>query len=95
MADNALMRHRRMQETQRAFADQFDRPTPQDYPVVERGNTGTFTSSMLPIATYANGQTGLAWPGIIAEGQQIRPREWLIRSMTSTACTASQPRLTL
>lgn len=41
------------------LAAQFDRETPQDAAVTER-------AGLFPLATYANGQTGLAWPGIIA-----------------------------
>lgn len=42
------------------MADQFDRPTPQDEPVKER-------AGMFPLGTYANGQTGIAWPGFVAQ----------------------------
>ncbi len=42
------------------MANQYDRPTPQDGPVTER-------AGLLPLGTYANGQTGLAWPGFVAQ----------------------------
>lgn len=42
------------------MANQFDRPTPQDGPVAER-------AGLLPLGTYANGQTGIAWPGFVAQ----------------------------
>ena len=45
-------------QTKQRFADQFNRSTPQDYDVAER-------ASLLPLALYANGQTGLAWPGMV------------------------------
>lgn len=41
------------------LAAQFDRETPQDAAVIER-------AGLFPLGTYANGQTGPAWPGIIA-----------------------------
>ena len=41
------------------MAQQYDRETPQDAPVTDR-------AGLFPLATYANGQTGIAWPGIIA-----------------------------
>ena len=41
------------------LAAQFDRETPQDAPVTER-------AGLFPLGTYANGQTGPAWPGLIA-----------------------------
>lgn len=41
------------------MAYQYDRETPQDAAVTER-------AGLFPLATYANGQTGPAWPGIIA-----------------------------
>lgn len=53
----------RRRATGAAMAGQFDRPTPQDTEVVERG-------AIAPFGTYANGQTGLAWPGLIAEPVQ-------------------------
>jgi len=45
------------------MANQYDRPTPQDGPVTER-------AGLFPLGTYANGQTGLAWPGFVAEPVQ-------------------------
>ena len=42
------------------MAAQFDRPTPQDTAVVERGG-------LLPFGTYANGMTGPAIPGFITQ----------------------------
>lgn len=45
------------------FAGQFNRQTPQDSDVVERG-------SILPFATYANGMTGLAWPSLVTDAAQ-------------------------
>lgn len=42
------------------MANQYDRPTPQDGPVTER-------AGILPLGTYANGQTGIAWPGFVAQ----------------------------
>jgi hypothetical protein len=41
------------------MAYQYDRETPQDAAVTER-------AGLFPLATYANGQTGPAWPGLIA-----------------------------
>jgi len=41
------------------LAYQYDRETPQDAPVTER-------AGLFPLGTYANGQTGIAWPGIVA-----------------------------
>jgi hypothetical protein len=55
MTYNALSRYR---QAKQRFAEQFDRPTPQDYDVTER-------ASILPLAQYGNGQTGLAWPGMV------------------------------
>lgn len=46
--------------TNALMADQYNRPTPQDGPVTERAD-------MFPLGTYANGQTGIAWPGFIAQ----------------------------
>lgn len=46
--------------TNALMADQYNRPTPQDGPVTER-------AGMFPLGTYANGQTGIAWPGFIAQ----------------------------
>lgn len=42
------------------MADQFDRPTPQDGPLTER-------AGLAPFGIYANGQTGVALPGLIAQ----------------------------
>lgn len=42
------------------MAEQFNRMTPQDSAVTDR-------ASLLPLGTYANGQTGIAWPGLIAQ----------------------------
>jgi len=42
------------------MAQQYDRTTPQDTTVVER-------AGLLPIGTYANGMTGIAFPGFIAD----------------------------
>lgn len=42
------------------MAEQYNRMTPQDSAVTDR-------ASILPLGTYANGQTGIAWPGIIAQ----------------------------
>jgi hypothetical protein len=41
------------------LAYQYDRETPQDAAVTER-------AGLFPLGTYANGQTGIAWPGIVA-----------------------------
>lgn len=41
------------------MAYQYDRETPQDAAVTER-------AGLFPLGTYANGQTGPAWPGLIA-----------------------------
>lgn len=46
--------------TSALMADQYNRPTPQDGPVTER-------AGMFPLGTYANGQTGIAWPGFVAQ----------------------------
>lgn len=51
---------RRRRLTNMLMAQQFDRATPHDGGVVERG-------TIAPVGTYENGQTGLAWPGLIAE----------------------------
>lgn len=42
------------------MAAQYDGPTPQDTTVTER-------AGLLPIGTYANGMTGLAFPGFLAD----------------------------
>lgn len=60
---DGLTPHQRYRQSKGLMPDQFDRPTPQDGPVTER-------AGMFPLGTYANGQTGLAWPGIIAEPVQ-------------------------
>lgn len=46
--------------TARLMTEQYDRPTPQDTTVTER-------AGLLPLGTYANGMTGLAFPGFIAD----------------------------
>jgi hypothetical protein len=51
---------RRRRATNAILAAQYDRTTPQDTTVVER-------AGLLPIGTYANGMTGLAWPGFIVD----------------------------
>lgn len=55
-----LTPHQRMLLSKQLMGEQFNRETPQDYPVADR-------SSLLPLATYGNGHTGLAFPGFIAE----------------------------
>ena len=45
---------------QQLMAGQFDRPTTEEAPLQQRG-------SVLPFGQYAGGQTGVAWPGLIAE----------------------------
>ncbi len=55
--------HRNMLMSKMLMAGQYDRSTPQDTTVTERG-------AIAPFGTYANGQTGLAWPGILAEPVQ-------------------------
>ena len=50
----------RRRRTAGLMAAQFDRPTPQDTAVVERGG-------LLPFGTYANGMTGPAIPGFITQ----------------------------
>ena len=60
MAMLGLTPHQRMRAGQAAVASQYDRATPQDSMPVERG-------SIVPLATYANGMTGPALPGIITE----------------------------
>jgi hypothetical protein len=42
------------------MTEQFNRPTPQDTEVVERGG-------LLPVGTYANGMSGPALPGFITQ----------------------------
>lgn len=42
------------------MAEQYNRPTPQDTEVVERGG-------LLPVGTYANGMSGPALPGFITQ----------------------------
>ena len=51
---------RRRRALNAMVAAQYDRPTPQDTTVTER-------AGLLPIGTYANGMTGLAFPGFIAD----------------------------
>jgi hypothetical protein len=51
---------RRRRAVNAMVAAQYDRPTPQDTTVTER-------AGLLPIGTYANGMTGLAFPGFIAD----------------------------
>lgn len=61
LADVLLQRpsHRRYKDSARAVATSFDRPVPHDSDIVER-------AGLLPLGTYANGMTGVAWPGFIA-----------------------------
>jgi hypothetical protein len=58
--NNLLSPDARRRLSNALMASQYDRPTPQDGPVIER-------AGMFPLATYANGQTGIAWPGFIAQ----------------------------
>jgi hypothetical protein len=58
--NNLLSPDARRRLSNALMASQFDRPTPQDSPVTER-------AGMFPLATYANGQTGIAWPGFVAQ----------------------------
>lgn len=50
----------RRRESNQMMAEQYNRPTPQDGPVIDR-------AGLLPLGTYANGQTGIAWPGFVAQ----------------------------
>lgn len=52
--------HQRYRATKNALAAQFDRATPHDGEVIERGG-------IVPLATYANGQTVLAFPKLVME----------------------------
>jgi hypothetical protein len=55
-----LSPEQRRRKAAEMLAAQYDRPTPQDTTVTER-------AGLLPMGTYANGMTGLAFPGFIAD----------------------------
>lgn len=52
--------HQRMLMAKQLMASQWDRPTTEDNALIRRG-------SVLPLGQYANGQSGVAWPGMVAE----------------------------
>lgn len=55
-----LSPHQRMRMGQMLMAGQYDRPTPHDTMPTQRAN-------LLPLATYENGMTGPALPGLLAQ----------------------------
>ncbi len=66
MSDNALARYglsaaapdQRRRIANALLAQQWDRPTPEEGSLVERG-------SIMPFGTYDNGRAGFAWPSIV------------------------------
>ena len=61
---NALMTsHQRQRDTNRLMASQYDRPDAP--PMPSRGNV-VDRAGLLPLGTYEDGSTTIAWPGFIA-----------------------------
>lgn len=68
--------HRNMLMSKLLMAGQYDRDTPSPVDLSRYGTPLVQRGAIAPFGTYTNGQTGLAWPGILAEAPQSFNNLW-------------------